>query len=96
MNTSKEQLLSDKPLCAWWSTVVGDDRFDKVLLHAKGMAFEGKPSPDQIQGIVTFIQTLTTIAESEESAPVYPEPGLSHSLDVKRRTITKSPDKKKA
>lgn len=91
---AKQQLIANKPLREWWLGVTDNPLFDQLLLHVKAMTMEAKPSPQQLEGVSTFIETLQTIAQTDAPEPEYPEPGINHNLEIKRKTIEKTPEQK--
>jgi hypothetical protein len=94
--TSKELLIADKELCAWWNGIVGDVRFDRMVMILKSSTFDGTPTPEQADGINKFIASMTTIANPDAAPIDFPQPGLQHNLESKRKTIgqTEKKDKK--
>lgn len=92
---AKTLLSKDKKLLQWWASVVEDERFEQVKLILKAHVFEGRPSPDQMIGVTTFIESMTSIIDPEEAPTVYAQPGLSHDLESPRRTINSDKPKTK-
>ena len=92
---AKTILSQDKKLLAWWSSVVGDSRFDQIMLILKADSFEASPAPEQMTGVTNFISSMSTIIDSEAAPTAYASPGLSHDLDIKRRVVTQ-PEVKQA
>lgn len=96
---TKEIFISNKTLSSWWGQIANDSRFDSVLLHASGMAFEASASQEQREGILTFKNILLTMAIAEAPSPSFPSPGIRHDLDQPRKTVkppeVKQPDKPK-
>lgn len=84
---TKTQFLSDKTLSSWWGGIANDSRFDRVLLHASGVALESCPSVEQRAGVLAFREILLTLANPDAEAVKFSSPGLIHDLDVPRRTV---------
>ena len=84
---SKELLLSDEALKNWWSGIVGDVKFDKMMLILKAATFEGSPSPEQTAGITKFIESMLSIANKDAAPVAFSQPGLKHNLEPKSRTL---------
>lgn len=91
---SKELLIADKELCSWWSSIVGDVRFDKMVMILKSSTFDGTPTPEQADGINKFIMSMTTIANPDAKPIDFPIPGLHHDLEKPRRTVGQPAEKK--
>lgn len=90
---AKELLKSDQPLCKWWSSIVGDSKFDRMMLILKADSFERNPSPEQQSGITQFIAGMESIVNPDEPQADYAAPGLNHNLDTVRKTV--EPEKPK-
>lgn len=84
---SKTQFISSKELAAWWGSVSNDERFDRVLLYASGVAFEGVASSEQREGILRFKEILMTLASAEAPPVKFVSPGLNHDLEPQRRIV---------
>jgi hypothetical protein len=84
--TAKDQFLSNKPLKDWWASVVSNQNFDMVMLHACGVALEILPSAEQRTGVVGFKEILQTLGDNEAGPVKFASPGLIHNLDVPSRT----------
>lgn len=98
--TSKEQLLSlDKPLAAWWSTIVGDSKFDRMMMILKADSFEASPTPEQMIGVSKFIASMSSIIYADEPPTQYVSSGLIHDTEPKSRSLkipeVKQPETKK-
>ncbi len=96
---SKTQFISQKDLASWWSGISQDPRFDRVLLHASGVALESIPSAEQRTGLLKFKDILLTLSDAEAAPVQFTTPGLLHDLDVARKVATppavKQPEKPK-
>jgi hypothetical protein len=92
---AKDQFLSNKIIREWWSTVVSNQNFDTVMLHASAVALESLPSAEQRTGVLGFKEILQTLGDKEASAVKFPSPGLSHHLDVPSRTNKPETEKEK-
>lgn len=83
MITDAKQLFQkQKELCAWWSGVVDDPRFNQVLLHAH-CAFHAE-SMDQLKGATEYervLSSLPTADETGENLLDHAAPGLHHNID---------------
>ena len=86
---AKTLLSKNEPLSKWWSSIVGDGRFDQVMLILKADSFEGSPSPEQLSGISQFIASMSSIVNAEEPPTLYARPGLNYETDPKPRTLEK-------
>jgi hypothetical protein len=84
---SKTQFLSNKTLSEWWATISNDTRFDQVLLHSSAVAFENLPSAEQRDGILKFKEILLTLSQPDSPPVAFSQPGLSHNLEPKDRTL---------
>ena len=93
--TSKDQFISDKTLSGWWGAIASDSRFDRVLLHASGVAFEGVASSEQREGILKFKEILLTMSIPDAAPVKFTNPGLVHDLEHIRRTA-KQPESKQS
>ena len=93
---SKTQFISQKTLSEWWSSIANDPKFDTVLLYASNVALEAMPSADQRDGALRFKEILLTLSQADAAPIDFPQPGLNHALDTKRKTIgqTEKKDKK--
>jgi len=96
---AKQLLAKNEALSKWWSSVVGDGKFDQVMLILKASTFEGQPTPEQMGGITRFIELMSSITQAGEPPVKFASPGLHHDLDVPRRTVqppeTNQPEKPK-
>jgi hypothetical protein len=91
---AKEMLFKDEKLKDWWSSIVGDSRFDRMMLLLKADTFEASPSPEQMNGITRFISAMENIVNAEAKPTSYAQPGLTHDLEPHRRIAT-PPEKPK-
>lgn len=80
--------LSQKELASWWSGVSCDARFDRVLLHASGVALESIPSAEQRTGVLALKDILLTLSDAEAGPVEFAKPGLLHDLEVHRPVAT--------
>jgi hypothetical protein len=92
---SKTQFISHKELAEWWASIANDPKFDSVLLYASNVAFEACPSAEQRDGVLRFREILLTLSNADSVLVDFAKPGLSHNLDVKRKTIKPNPKKDK-
>ena len=83
---AKEQFISHKELAEWWSSFANDPKFDTVMLYASNVAFEAFPSAEQREGVLRFKDILLTLSNQDAHAVDFPQPGLQHNLDTKRKT----------
>jgi hypothetical protein len=83
---SKNQFISHKELAEWWASIANDPKFDSVLLYASNVAFEACPSAEQREGVLRFKDILLTLSNQDAPAIDFPQPGLQHNLDTKRKT----------
>jgi hypothetical protein len=83
---AKDQFLSNKLIKDWWASVVSNQNFDVVLLHASAVALESLPSAEQRAGVLTFREILQTLGDKEAGPVKFSSPGLIHNLDVPSRT----------
>lgn len=93
--TSKESFIANKPIRDWWQSVVTNQNFDVVMLHASAVALESLPSAEQRTGVLGFRDILQTLGDKEAFAVKFPSPGLSHHLDVPSRTNKPETEKEK-
>jgi len=93
---AKDQFIAQKNLSEWWSSIANDPKFDTVLLYASNAAFEAMPSSDQRDGVLRFKEILLTLSNPDAAPIDFPQPGLQHNLESKRKTIgqTEKKDKK--
>jgi hypothetical protein len=82
---AKQLLVKNEPLSKWWSSIVGDSRFDQVMLILKADSFEGSPSPEQLSGITQFIASMSSIINAEEPPTLYARPGLNYETDTPKK-----------
>jgi hypothetical protein len=85
--TSKEQFLASKEISSWWASIAVDPRFDRVLLHACGVALEGVPSEAERNGALKFKDILLTLSDVDADPVQFHAPKINHDLDVHRRTV---------
>jgi hypothetical protein len=93
--TAKDQFLSNKIIKDWWATVVSNQNFDTVMLHASAVALESLPSAEQRTGVLGFRDILQTLGDKEAGPVKFSSPGLIHALDVPSRTNKPEPETKK-
>jgi hypothetical protein len=93
--TSKESFIANKPIRDWWQSVVSNQNFDVVLLHASAVALESLPSAEQRAGVLTFRDILQTLGDKEAGPVKFSSPGLIHNLDVPSRTNKPETETKK-
>lgn len=92
---AKDQFLSNKPVKDWWASVVSNQNFDVVMLHASAVALESLPSAEQRAGVLTFREILQTLGDKEAGPVKFSSPGLIHNLDVPSRTNKPETENKK-
>jgi hypothetical protein len=85
--TSKDQFIANKTLAQWWASISNDDKFDQVMLHASAVAFENCPSAEQRDGVLKFKEILLTLSQPDSPTVAFSQPGLSHNLEPKSRTL---------
>lgn len=91
--------MTQKELAAWWASIAIDPRFDRVLLHASGVALESIPSAEQRAGVLAFKEILLTLSDKDSEPVQFSAPAMKYDLDVQRRIVhppeVKQPDKPK-
>jgi hypothetical protein len=92
---AKSQFLANKQTRDWWASVVSNQNFDVVLLHASAVALESLPSAEQRAGVLTFREILQTLGDKEAGPVKFSSPGLIHNLDVPSRTNKPETESKK-
>jgi hypothetical protein len=85
--TSKDLFIQDKDLAAWWSNIANSGNFDRVIQALKGLALETCPNDEQRAGVLFAIDALLTISQPDAPAVAFSQPGLSHNLEPKDRTL---------
>jgi hypothetical protein len=76
--SGQELLQRDKELLAWWISVIHDDRFERVMVHARAELSERTLDRAQMEGANLAFVTLCEIIESEPSGQFSPRPGIDH------------------
>jgi hypothetical protein len=94
--SAKTVFLADKELSDWFRSIVNDNRFEKSLAYADSM-FMAVPNIEKVspyEAIRRFKKILMDLPETG-TIPTghYPQSGLHHDLDIRRRT--KKPAKEK-
>jgi hypothetical protein len=84
---AKTLFLQNKELAQWWSSVVDNPNYERVMLHASAAVFESTPSAESRSGILQFREMLATMSEADSEAPELPSPKLRHPADLHRRTV---------
>lgn len=84
---SKSQFLAQQELSKWWSGVVADPRFDRVLLHVSAMAFDSSMTDEQRKGAFLFREELQNLSTPEHVEPRISGPRLDHDFDIKPKTV---------
>ena len=92
---AKDQFLANKQIREWWASVVSNQNFDVVMLHASAVALESLPSAEQRAGVLTFREILQTLGDKEAGPVKFSSPGLIHNLDVPSRTNKPETEKPK-
>ena len=76
--TGGELLRRQKDLCAWWTSVVHDDRFEHVLALARADLCVEAKGDSYLQGANSALNLLSTIAENPAGMQPLPTAGLDH------------------
>ncbi len=93
MNAKTQLLTLDKQLANWWSGIVGDSKFDRMMMLLKAASFEGNPTQEQMHGVQQFIELMQTITDAEAAPTKFASSGLLHSLELPDRTLKPEPPK---
>jgi len=90
MNTPRELFQSNKNLNDWWMSVVKDERFDVVRIHAMASAMETNPSQETRNGMILMLSLMQQLCEKEQPEMPMPSSGLTHNIDRTRKPNEKS------
>lgn len=85
-------------LAEWWASICHDERFEVVMVYARAVTMEMRPTQPQIEGAELMLATLLTLPDNEEGYSAFPSPGLVHDLPSKKIPMpsTAQPPKPKA
>jgi hypothetical protein len=92
---AKEMLAINPPLVAWWSGIIGDPRFDQIMMILRAHSFEATLSPEQQVGVATFIASMENIVNADAPQTVYPKSGLKYDTEPKSRALKPETEKAK-
>lgn len=85
MSAAKDLFLKNKDLRAWWTTVLEDERFQTVLLHARSEFLDALPSNEALNGGKNYEAILINLGDVPDPGAdllVKANPGLEHFADA--------------
>lgn len=81
MNTAKELFLKNKELREKWAAVAHADWFGEVLVFARSVCMDNKPTAEKIMGMLEFESALLSICDEQVVSVEYPSSGIRHDID---------------
>lgn len=87
----KQLFLRNQDLVKASLAITKSDTFELLLTYAKAEFASRNPNNEQMTGANEFVRTLINMTESGDIAVDFPQPGLEHNLDVKRKELS-NPD----
>lgn len=84
--TSKDYILRDKALNAWWTSVVSNPLFDQLYLIMGIDIRNNCKSIDEVKACMDLLESLRTIAIADPPATPTAKSGIIHDMP---KTVTK-------
>jgi len=78
LTSTKDLLLQDRELCAWWVSVAHDHRFDLICALVRSEIASASPSAEMMSGVNKAFEEMGTITDNVPEHKGVPGPGLIH------------------